>query len=197
MYTVVGAPMTRSFRVLWALEELGQPYELIPALPQSPEILKVTDSGKVPALIEGDAVLTDSTAIITYLADKHGGLTAPAGTLARAQQDAMTQRFLDELDAVLWTAARHSFALPKDQRVADVKPSLMWEFNRNLNRIAPLIKGPFVMGENFTLADIVLTHCLSWAFGAKFPVNNQAMLDYGKAMRGRAAHQRVAALTKT
>lgn len=197
MYTVVGAPMTRSFRVLWALEELGQPYELIPALPQSPEILKVTDSGKVPALIEGDAVLTDSTAIITYLADKHEGLTAPAGTLARAQQDAMTQRFLDELDAVLWTAARHSFALPKDQRVADVKPSLMWEFNRNLNRIAPLIKGPFVMGENFTLADIVLTHCLSWAFGAKFPVDNQAMLDYGKAMRGRAAHQRVAALTKT
>ncbi|MEP0154761.1 glutathione S-transferase [Pseudophaeobacter sp.] len=197
MYTVVGAPMTRSFRVLWALEELGQPYELIPALPQSPEILKVTDSGKVPALIEGDAVLTDSTAIITYLADKHGGLTASAGTLARAQQDAMTQRFLDELDAVLWTAARHSFALPKDQRVADVKPSLMWEFNRNLNRIAPLIKGPFVMGENFTLADIVLTHCLSWAFGAKFPVDNQAMLDYGKAMRGRAAHQRVAALTKT
>lgn len=197
MYTVVGAPMTRSFRVLWALEELGQPYELIPALPQSPEILKVTDSGKVPALIEGDAVLTDSTAIITYLADKHEGLTAPAGTLARAQQDAMTQRFLDELDAVLWTAARHSFALPKDQRVADVKPSLMWEFNRNLNRIAPLIKGPFVMGENFTLADIVLTHCLSWAFGAKFPVDNQAMLDYGKAMRGRAAHQRVAALTKS
>ncbi|GAA6194934.1 glutathione S-transferase family protein [Pseudophaeobacter arcticus] len=197
MYTVVGAPMTRSFRVLWALEELGQPYELIPALPQSPEILEVTDSGKVPALIEGDAVLTDSTAIITYLADKHGDLTAPAGTLARAQQDAMTQRFLDELDAVLWTAARHSFALPKDQRVADVKPSLMWEFNRNLNRIAPLIKGPFVMGENFTLADIVLTHCLSWAFGAKFPVDNQAMLDYGKAMRGRAAHQRVAALTKT
>lgn len=197
MYTVVGAPMTRSFRVLWALEELGQPYELIPALPQSPEILKVTDSGKVPALIEGDAVLTDSTAIITYLADKHEGLTAPAGTLARAQQDAMTQRFLDELDAVLWTAARHSFALPKDQRVADVKPSLMWEFNRNLNRIAPLIKGPFVMGENFTLADIVLTHCLSWAFGAKFPVDNQEMLDYGKAMRGRAAHQRVAALAKT
>ena len=83
MYTVVGAPMTRSFRVLWALEELGQPYELIPALPQSPEILEVTDSGKVPALIEGDAVLTDSTAIITYLADKHGSLTAPAGTLAR------------------------------------------------------------------------------------------------------------------
>ena len=196
MYTAIGTPMSRGFRVLWALEELGLPYELIPALPQSPEILEVNASGKVPALLEGDTVLTDSTAIITYLADKHAGLTAPAGTLARAQQDAMTQRFLDELDAVLWTAARHSFALPKDQRVPEVKPSLKWEFNRNLDRIESLIKGPYVMGEEFTLADIVLTHCLNWAYGAKFPVENQAMLAYGKAMRARPAHQRVAALTK-
>ena len=168
MYTVIGTPMSRSFRVLWTLEELGQPYELNPAPPQSPEILQVSALGKVPALIKGDEVITDSTAIITYLADKHGGLTAKAGTLARAHQDAMTQRFLDELDAVLWTAARHSFALPKDQRVPEVKPSLKWEFNRNLDRIEGQIKGPYVMGEEFTIADIVLTHCLNWAFGANW-----------------------------
>lgn len=196
MYTVIGTPMSRSFRVLWTLEELGQPYELNPALPQSPEILQVSALGKVPALIEGDEVITDSTAIITYLADKHGGLTAKAGTLARAHQDAMTQRFLDELDAVLWTAARHSFALPKDQRVPEVKPSLKWEFNRNLDRIEGQIKGPYVMGEEFTIADIVLTHCLNWAFGAKFPVENEALLAYGKTMRARPGHQRVAALMK-
>ena len=196
MYTVIGTPMSRSFRVLWTLEELGQPYELNPAPPQSPEILQVSALGKVPALIEGDEVITDSTAIITYLADKHGGLTAKAGTLARTHQDAMTQRFLDELDAVLWTAARHSFALPKDQRVPEVKPSLKWEFNRNLDRIEGQIKGPYVMGEEFTIADIVLTHCLNWAFGAKFPVENEALLAYGKTMRARPGHQRVAALMK-
>lgn len=196
MYTVIGTPMSRSFRVLWTLEELGQPYELNPAPPQSPEILQVSALGKVPALIEGDEVITDSTAIITYLADKHGGLTAKAGTLARAHQDAMTQRFLDELDAVLWTAARHSFALPKDQRVPEVKPSLKWEFNRNLDRIEGQIKGPYVMGEEFTIADIVLTHCLNWAFGAKFPIENEALLAYGKTMRARPGHQRVAALMK-
>lgn len=196
MYTVIGTPMSRSFRVLWTLEELGQPYELNPAPPQSPEILQVSALGKVPALIEGDEVITDSTAIITYLADKHGGLTAKAGTLARAHQDAMTQRFLDELDAVLWTAARHSFALPKDQRVPEVKPSLKWEFNRNLDRIEGQIKGPYVMGEEFTIADIVLTHCLNWAFGAKFQVENEALLAYGKTMRARPGHQRVAALMK-
>ncbi len=193
MYTVIGTPMSRSFRVLWALEELGQPYELTPALPQSPEIREVNASGKVPAMIAEGEVITDSTAILTYLADKHGKLTAPAGTMARAHQDAMTQRFLDELDAVLWTAARHSFALPKEQRVPEVKPSLKWEFNRNLDQIAALIKGPYVMGEAFSLADIVLTHCLNWAYSAKFPLEDEGLLAYAKAMRGREAFKRAVA----
>jgi glutathione S-transferase len=196
MYTVTGSPMSRTFRVIWALEEMGLPYELNPASPQSPEVLALNASGKVPVLQEDGEILTDSTAIITYLADKHGKLTAPAGTLARARQDAMTQLCLDELDAVLWTAARHSFALPKDQRVPEIKPSLKWEFSRNLARIETKIKGPFVMGDDFTIADIVLTHCLNWASGAKFPIESQPALDYAKAMRARPAHQRTAALAK-
>ncbi len=106
MYTVTGNPMTRTFRVIWALEEMGLPYELNPASPQSPEVLALNASGKVPVLQEDGETLTDSTAILTYLADKHGALTAPAGPLARARQDSMTQLCLDELDAVLWTAAR-------------------------------------------------------------------------------------------
>lgn len=196
MYTVTGSPMSRTFRVIWALEEMGLPYELNPASPQSPEVLALNASGKVPVLQEDGETLTDSTAIITYLADKHGKLTAPAGTLARARQDAMTQLCLDELDAVLWTAARHSFALPKEQRVPEIKPSLKWEFSRNLARIEQKIQGPFVMGDAFTIADIVLTHCLNWASGAKFPIESQVALDYAKAMRARPAHLRVAALAK-
>jgi glutathione S-transferase len=196
MYTVTGNPMTRTFRVIWALEEMGLPYELNPASPQSPEVLALNASGKVPVLQEDGEILTDSTAIITYLADKHGKLTAPVGTLARARQDAMTQLCLDELDAVLWTAARHSFALPKEQRVPEIKPSLKWEFSRNLARIEQKIKGPFVMGDAFTIADIVLTHCLNWASGAKFPIESQVALDYARAMRARPAHQRAAALAK-
>lgn len=194
MYTLIGLPKTRSFRVLWALEELGLEYDLNPAQPHSPDVLALNASGKVPVLQEDDAVLTDSTAILTYLADKHGQLTAPAGTLQRAQQDAMTQRYLDELDSVLWTAARHSFILPEDQRVAEIKPSLKLEFSNNLNRIAQQIKGPFVMGDTFTIADIILTHCLTWALGAKFNIESQVMLDYCKAMQERPAYQRAAAL---
>ncbi|ATF19864.1 glutathione S-transferase family protein [Phaeobacter gallaeciensis] len=193
MYTVIGKQLTRSYRVLWALEELGQPYELNPASPQSEDVFALNASGKVPVFKDGEEVITDSTAIITYLADKHGQLTAPAGTIARAKQDAMTNRLLDELDAVLWTGARHSFILPEDKRVPEVKDSLKWEFSRNLAQLEKSMVGPFLMGEEFTIPDIICTHCLNWAYSAKFPIESEAMLAYSKRMRARPAFQAVAA----
>ncbi|OIQ28432.1 MAG: glutathione S-transferase [Alphaproteobacteria bacterium MedPE-SWcel] len=196
MYTVVGNPMTRTFRVLWALEELGLPCTLEPAAPQSDAAREFNPSGKVPVLIEDGEIIADSVAIITYLADKHGGLTAPAGTLARAKQDSITQLVNDEMDALLWTAARHSFALPKEHRVPEVKPSLRWEFARSVARIEERMAGDFAAGDSFSIADIVLTHCLNWARGAKFEVNSERLMIYGKRMRARAAFQRVASLAK-
>ncbi|MFV1462857.1 MULTISPECIES: glutathione S-transferase family protein [unclassified Phaeobacter] len=193
MYTVIGKQLTRSYRVLWALEEMGQPYELNPASPQSEEVLALNASGKVPVFKDGDDVITDSTAIITYLADKHGQLTAPAGTIARAKQDAMTHLLLDELDALLWTGARHSFILPEDKRVPEVKDSLKWEFSRNLARLENMMAGPFLMGEEFTIPDIICTHCLNWAYSAKFPIESDVLLAYSKRMRARPAFQAVAA----
>ncbi|CRL16271.1 glutathione S-transferase family protein [Phaeobacter italicus] len=196
MYTVIGKQLTRCYRVLWALEELGQEYDLNPALPQSPDVLALNPSGKVPILVEDGEAITDSTAIITYLADKHGQLTARAGTLARAKQDAVTHMLLDELDAVLWTAARHSFILPEDKRVPELKDSLKWEFARSLNRLEARMQGPYLMGEDFTIADIICTHCLNWAYSAKFPLENKALLEYSKRMRSRPAFQKVAASVK-
>ena len=117
MYRVIGTAKSRAFRVLWMLEELGQAYEVEPAMPQSDDIRRYNPLGKVPALVDGDAVLTDSVAIMTYLADKHGAMTAPAGTPERARQDAMTLWLVDEMDALLWTAAKHSFVLPEKLRV--------------------------------------------------------------------------------
>ncbi len=193
MYKVIGKVQTRAFRVLWMLEEIGQPYELVPAYPRSEEVMALNPSGKVPVLQDGGATLLDSTAIITYLADKHGQLTYPAGTIERAHQDALTHAVLDELDAVLWTAARHNFSLPEDKRVPEVKASLKWEFTNNLNRLADRIEGPFLMGDKMTIADIVFTHCLNWAFGAKFPVENEKALAYGKEMRARDAFGRAQA----
>ncbi|PRZ49562.1 glutathione S-transferase [Tritonibacter scottomollicae] len=196
MYKVIGKPMTRTFRVLWALEELEQPYELEDAAPQSAEIRNYNPSGKVPALVVDGTTVTDSVAIITYLADKHGALTAPAGTLARARQDSVTNMLNDEMDALLWMAARHSFALPEEQRVPAIKDSLRWEFARSVSRVEARLTDEFIAGESFSIADILLTHCLNWARGAKFEVESEALLAYGKRMRDRAAFQRVVTLAK-
>ena len=82
MYQVVGTIRSRAFRVLWMLEELGEPYEHVPAQPRSEQASEVNPAGKVPTLVDNGVAITDSTAIIQYLADKHGALTFPAGTIA-------------------------------------------------------------------------------------------------------------------
>lgn len=192
MYDVIGSRSSRALRVMWALEELNLPYRVIKAAPRSAEVLALNPSGKVPVLKDGDNVITDSTAILTYLADKHGGLTFAAGTIERAHQDGFTHCILDEIDAVLWTAARHSFSLPEDQRVPEVKASLKWEFEGNLNRITDQIQGPYLMGETFTLPDIILAHCGGWAKAARFPSDNEKFAAYLKRCRGRAAFLRLA-----
>lgn len=192
MYTVLGAPRTRTFRVLWLLEELGQPFEHLPAAPNSDQVRAHNGTGKVPVLIDGDAAISDSTAILTYLTDKHGQFTAAPGTLARARQDSLTHFLLDEFDAILWTAARHSFVLPEDQRLPEIKTSLKWEYARSLTRLADRLTGPCLMGDDFTLPDILATHCLSWGIGAKFPAPEGALADYYARMRARPAHLRAA-----
>jgi glutathione S-transferase len=153
--------------------------------------MALNPSGKIPVFKDGDAVITDSTAIMTYLADKHGALTFPAGTIERARQDALTHCILDEIDAVLWTAARHSFILPKEKRVPAIKDPLMWEYARNISRLMEQMDGPYLMGETFTLADIILAHCGSWARAAGFPTDNERFVAYIKTCRARPAFQKL------
>lgn len=196
MYKIYGLPLTRCFRVLWALEEAGLAYDLIEVAPHSDEVTARNLSGKVPVLEVDGQCIADSTAIMTYLADHHDALTFPAGSIERGRQDAMTQMILDEMDAVIWTAARHSFILPEDKRVPQIKDSLKWEYARNVGRLAQQFEGPFLMGERMTIADIICVHCLNWAHAAGFPAPDQTLLDYGKRLRARPAFRTVAAMIK-
>ncbi|WP_424975868.1 glutathione S-transferase family protein [Dinoroseobacter sp. S124A] len=190
-YTVYGSPRSRAFRVIWMLEELGVPYTLNPVAPQSPEIRAISPTGKLPAMTVGETAITDSSAILTFLADAHGAMTAPAGSVERARQDAWLYRILDELDAVVWAAARHSFVLPEGERVPEVKPSLKREFARNLKRIAAEIGDrPFLMGDEMTVPDFVLTHCMGWSLMAKFDPLPAPLDAYHTRMRARPAYQR-------
>ena len=189
MYTVVGPSRSRALRVLWMLEELGEPYEHIPAPPRSEAARRHNPLGKVPALIDGTDTLTDSMAILTYLADKHGKLTAPAGTIARARQDAMTFWLIDEFDAILWAAAKHSFIFPEEQRLPAVKDALKEEFSASAAILSRRLDGPFLIGDDITIADILACHCLNWAIGAKFPRVDEKLFAYGQNLRQRPAYQ--------
>jgi len=192
MYQLIGSLRTRTVRVLWALEELGVEYEHLPAPPRSAEVRALNAAGKVPILVVDGVPITDSTAIIQYLADKHGALTFPAGTLERARQDSLTQFLLDEFDANLWTASRHSFVLPEELRVAAIKPTLMWEFERSQKTLVERMgQGPFLMGDRMTVPDIILTQCGTWAAEAKFPISEPKLEHYFARMRERPAYLKV------
>ena len=194
MYTVIGTVKSRALRVVWLLEELGVPFEHVAAPPRSQGVTAVNPAGKVPVLIVDGVPITDSTAILTFLADRHGRFTLPAGTLDRARQDSLTQFLLDEFDAALWMAARHSFILPEELRHSAIKTTLKWEFARScatlVGRMGP---GPFLMGEDMTVPDIILAHCLNWAETARFPVEATELRDYAARMRARPAFQRAIA----
>ena len=67
---------TRSIRVRWTLQELGVDFEsirvnLLAGDHHHPEFLKINPAGKIPVLVDGDLVLTESVAIVLYLAEKY------------------------------------------------------------------------------------------------------------------------------
>lgn len=194
MYQVFGSRTTRALRVLWLLEELGLAYDHIDCRPRDPAVLALSPSGKVPVLVVEGVVLTDSVAIMTFLADRHAALTYPAGTLERGRQDGLTQAICDELDALLWTAARHSFVLPEDRRLPAIKDSLRWEWARNLDRMSDRLgDGPFLMGDKLTIADLLCAHCLHWGKAARFDIGPERLRAYLGRMQARDSWQRLSA----
>ncbi|MCH2165233.1 MAG: glutathione S-transferase family protein [Marinovum sp.] len=196
MYKIYGSVTSRAFRILWALEEVGAKYQFILAKPRSEAVTSIYPAGKVPVMEMDGQIITDSTAMMTYIADKHGALTYPAGTIERAQQDAVMHAILDEIDAVLWTAARYSFILPEEERMPAIKDPLKREYERSIGRLADRFQGPFLMGEMMTVPDILLTHCCNWAVSAKFPKPPEQLVPYLSAMRDRPAFKAVHALAE-
>lgn len=195
MYKVIGKTQTRTLRVIWTLEELGLEYDHVQAPPRDPSVIAVNPAGKVPVLIADGVPITDSLAIMTYLADRHAALTFAPGTIDRAHQDALTHFINEEFDQILWMAARHSFVLPEEHRVPAIKDSLKWEFEQSQHRLLPRMSetGPFLMGDTMTIADILLAHCLRWAVAAKFPIVDDRIHAFGAMMFDRPAYRKAAA----
>lgn len=195
MYKLFGNKKSRAFRVLWMLEELGVEYEFNAASPRSDEVRAMNPSGKIPCFMDGDDVILDSVAIIQYLADKHGKLTYAAGTIERAHQDGFLHFANDEMDGTLWTAARNTFILPEDKRVPAIKDSLRWEFSRSMKTLAARLgDNTYLMGDEFTVADIVAGHCGTWARNARFEIGQPLVEAYIDRVIARPAHKRASAV---
>ena len=188
MYTVIGTPKARPFRVTWMLRELDQPYELKPVRPRDPSVQAVNPSGKIPVLKDGDDYIIDSVAICQYLADKHGQLTFPAGTIKRAHQDSFTQFAMDDVESSLWTVAKHTFARPPEYRVEDAKRLCRFDFDNAMTALSARLGDKlYVMGDTFMVPDLMLGHCAGWAqsIGWKIPDNNVS--TYIQRVRSRPA----------
>ena len=190
MYTVVGTAPSRTFRVFWALEEMGLPYTRQGDYAQSEPVRALNPLGQIPILIDGDTTLTDSLAILNYLADRNGQLTYPPGTAERAGMDARINFILTELEAPIWLMARHGFVLPEKMRHKGLRPMCEADFAFGEQKFARLLgEAEFLAGDTLTLADIIAGQTFSWARAAKVPLQ-ASTATYLARMEARPAWQR-------
>jgi len=174
---------TRSIRARWTLQELGVDFEAVTVnLPagehRAPEFLAINPAGRVPALTDGDVVLTESVAICLYLADKY-----PAKQLAPddVRQRAELHRWLlftaTELEQPLWRIARNTFLYPEQERQPKDVELARREFKQMAAVMEAHMKGrEFVVGDTVTVGDFVLAYTLDWA-------HMESLLDEYPALR--------------
>ena len=149
---------------------------------------------KIPTLQDGDLTLTESPAIVTYLAEKYGasiGLIPPTATPERAKYYEWSFFSMMELDALsLYILRRHS-GLPEVYGEAPNAVKTAREAFEKQIRVADqrlTTHGPFILGATFTAADILLTSCLSWAVRYALPLT-ETLVEYTQLTTSRPAHQ--------
>lgn len=156
---------SRASRVAWALEEAGAEWDYVATSPRAEALLAINPLGKMPVLIDGELVLTESVACCSWVATRHpdAGLIPPADSPERALYDRWCSFVVTELEQPLWTKAKHTFVLPEALRT-DVRPAVAWEFQRAVSALtAWLGERPTLLESGFSCADLLCAHTLSWA----------------------------------
>lgn len=163
MIKLYWSPRSRSFTALWLLEETGQPYERVltdisTGAQKTPEFLAINPMGKVPALADGDIAIAESAAICAYVAERF-----PDAKLAPPLGDPRRGKYLQWL-----------FFGP-----SCIEPSLIQIFTKlevpsstaawgNATQVFDVLdkaleKGPWILGDSFSAADIVIGSGLNFA----------------------------------
>lgn len=192
--TVIGPLASRTFRVLWALEELGLDYLHRKDAPWSDEVRALNPLKQVPILIDGEDTLTDSTAIMRHLAHREGRLLPEPGSIAAARADARINFLLTELEVPLWLAGRHSYVLPTELRHPAAEEIGRADFARAEKKFARLLgEAEFFGGDEFGVADIIAGHLWRWSSRQEWPTADGAFADYGRRITARPAVERMLA----
>jgi glutathione S-transferase len=184
--TVYYSPRSSSTRVVWALEELGIPYERVRVHldkgdQKKPDFLAINPNGKVPALVDGDAKMFESLAILIHLGERYGvekNLWPKPGTTERA--DAITYtvwgtiQILDcVIDYFLHSGAAH-FSLPPELRSQHVLKGSLDMWHKHVGILDKRLAGrSYVVGAGagtFSLCDVANAPILGMGQMAKMPI---------------------------
>ncbi len=170
MMKLYGLGPTRSLRVLWALHELGAEFQFVPVdllagEHRHSEFLALNPAAKLPVLVDGDLVLTESVAIVMYLAEKYRdkGLIPP-DLVQRAQTYRWTMFAATELEQPLWRIAKHTSLYPEEKRLPQEVGLAREDFAAMAEVLDRHMEGrQFIVGDGITIADCVTAYLMDWA----------------------------------
>lgn len=192
------APRTRSMRALWILEEAGRPYErelvdFRAGYQSTPAYHAINPMEKVPALTDGEAAVAESAAICAYIAER-----CPEAGLAPTLGDPKRGRYLQ------WLFFHASIEAAFVQKVAkfEMAPATAgWgDFDRVFNVVDEAITqgGPWILGERFSAADVMIGGDLYFGSeGLRIVQLKPASAAYVARCKERPAFKRAQVLNQT
>jgi glutathione S-transferase len=192
--TLYHSPNTRSSGAFTLLEELGAPYRLqiinMKAGEQrQPAYLAVNPMGKVPAIRHGDALVTEQVAIFIYLADlfPEAKLAPPIGDPQRGPD----LRWLVYYGSCFEPAVVDR-ALKREPGALAMVP--YGDYDTMLGTLtAQLGRGPYMLGERFSAADVLWGGALAWITMFKLVPELPVIMDYVQRIGARPAVAKVKA----
>ena len=199
--TLWGVGSSRALRGHWALIELGLEYrsERIQSRSgetQTPAYRRLNPRGKIPVLEDGALVLSESAAIVTYLAETYGnGRLIPADGAARAKYFEWISFISMEIDATaLYVLRRHEALTHIYGDAPAANTAARGYFDRMITAAARELEDgrKYLLGPEFSGADILMTTCLEWALTYDVAVPDP-WLDYRERTTARPAHTRAVA----
>ncbi len=185
------APMSRSNIVSWMLEELGVPYE-VRAISlerndqKKPDYLALNPMGKVPAIEHQGVIITEAAAICAYLADEF-----PAARLSPHIGDARRGLYLKWLFFGPSCLEQAIIDRMHNRALAPARASSYGEYDTVMETIAQAVAtGPFLVGEQFTAADVIIGSGLQWGTFMKAVPQRPEFAAYLGRLQQRPALQR-------